>query len=86
MPRAISMRHVVVPAGDRTDFRERARRSLAHYTGRGCHYWLFEESQMPGAYVEFFEAKDRDTLVRAHGDAPQPVPESARLYVEVELT
>jgi hypothetical protein len=83
--RAISIRNTVVPAGDRAEFRERARRSLAHYSERGCRYWLFEESQMPGAYVEFFEAKDRDTLVRAHGDAPVPVLESARLYVEVEL-
>ena len=80
------MRHTSVPAGQRAEFREDARRSRAHYTGRGCNYWLFEESQLPGAYVEFFEAKDRDTLVRAHGDAPKPVLESARLYVEVELT
>ena len=80
------MRHTVVPAGERSEFRERARQSHAHYTGRACHYWLFEESQMPGAYVEFFEAKDRETLVKAHGDAPIPVLESARLYVEVELT
>jgi hypothetical protein len=80
------MRHTVVPAGERSEFHERARRSHAHYAGRDCHYWLFEESQMPGAYVEFFEAKDRETLVKAHGDAPIPVLESARLYVEVDLT
>jgi len=80
------MRHTVVPTAERTEFRERARKARAHYAGRGCHYWLFEESQMPGAYVEFFEANDRETLVRAHGDAPTPVLESARLYVEVELT
>jgi hypothetical protein len=86
VPRAISMRHTVVPAADRGGFREEARRAHSHYTGRGCHYWLFEVCQMPGAYVEFFEAKDKDTLVRAHGDAPRPVLESARLYVEVELT
>jgi hypothetical protein len=32
------------------------------------------------------EAKDRATLVQAHGDAPMPVLESARLYVQVELS
>ena len=79
------MRHTNVPAAQRAEFRARARRSHQHYTGRGCHYWLFEESQRPGAYVEFFEAQDRDTLERAHDDAPVPAAESARLYVEVEL-
>lgn len=86
MARAISMRHTVVPAAERNKFRERARRALAHYSGNGCHYWLFEEASLPGAYVEFCEANDRDTLLRAHREAPRPVLESARMYVEVELT
>jgi hypothetical protein len=83
--RAISMRHTVVTTNERNEFRARARLSRAHYAENGCQYWLFEEASLPGAYVEFFEAKDRDTLLRAHRDAPQPVLESARLYVEVEL-
>lgn len=86
MPRAISMRHTVVPAAEKTEFRERARKSQAHYTGKGCSYWLFEEASLPGAYVEFMEAKDRATLVQAHGDAPVPVLDSARLYIQVELS
>lgn len=86
MPRAISMRQTVVPSHDRDEFRDRARLTLAHYSAKACQYWLFEEASLPGAYVEFFEAKDRDTLVRAHRDAPQPVLDSARLYVEVDLT
>ena len=80
------MRQTVVPAGDRDEFREKAGRARAHYTARGCHYWLFEEATLPGAYVEFFEANDRDTLLKAHSDAPQPILESARMYVEVELS
>lgn len=85
MPRALSMRHTIVPAAEKADFRERARQSLAHYSGKGCNYWLFEEAGLPGAYLEFFEAGDRDTLQRAHGDAPMPVLDSARLYIQVEL-
>jgi hypothetical protein len=80
------MRQTVVPSGDRNEFRDRARQSQSHYAGKGCKYWLFEEASLPGAYVEFFEANDRDTLLRAHRDAPQPVLESARMYVEVELS
>ena len=86
MPRAISMRQTVVPAADRDEFLERASRSRAQYSGRGCRYWLFEEATLPGAYVEFFEATDRPTLLAAHSDAPQSIPDSARMYVEVELT
>ena len=86
MPRAISMRQTVVPTGDRDEFIERASRSRAHYGGRGCSYWLFEEATLPGAYVEFFEASDRSKLLEAHRDAPQPILESARMYVEVELS
>ena len=86
MPRAISMRHTVVPSSEKAEFRERARQSQSHYVGKGCNYWLFEEASLPGAYVEFMEAKDRATLVQAHGDAPVPVLESARLYVQVELS
>jgi hypothetical protein len=36
--------------------------------------------------VEFFEGKDRESLQHAHRGAPDPVRESARMYVEVELT
>ena len=80
------MRQTIVTSGDRDEFRERARRSQSHYAGKGCRYWLFEESSLPGAYMEFFESNDRETLLAAHRDAPQPVLESARMYVEVELT
>ena len=80
------MRHTVVPSGDKAAFRERARAARAHYADLGCQYWLFEEASLPGAYVEFFEAKDRETLLKAHRGAPDPVRDSARMYVEVELS
>ena len=86
MARAISFRHTVVPLGDKKEFRERARAAYQYYSGLGCEYVLFEEASLPGAYVEFFEAKDRETLLRAHRGAPDPVRDSARMYVEVELT
>ena len=86
MARAISMRQTIVPLAERDAFRERAQLSRAHYTGMGCRYWLFEEGSLPGAYLEFFEGDDRDKLLAAHRDAPQPVLESARMYIEVELS
>ena len=80
------MRHTVVPLADRQEFRERARLARKHYSGVGCQYWLFEEASLPGAYVEFFEGKDRESLLRAHRDAPSAILDSARMYVEVELS
>ena len=85
MPRAISMRHTIVPLPERDEFRDTARRAQKHYAAAGCHYWLFEESSLPGAYVEFFEASAPDTLQQAHRGAPSPIADSARMYVEVEL-
>ena len=86
MPRAVSMRHTVVPTGNREEFRSRARESRSHYVNSGCRYWLYEEDQLPGAYVEFFEATDLETLERAHRSARGGPHASARVYVEVELT
>ena len=80
------MRHTIVTVSERGEFRDRAGRARAHYAKAGCHYWLFEEASLPGAYVEFFEAENREALLRAHRDAPEPVAESARIYVEVELS
>lgn len=89
MPRAIAMRHTIVPPAERGEFRAQARQALAHFSSAGCHYWLFEEEQLPGAFVEFFEAADAETLVSARRAAPAgsgaPL-DSGRLYVEVDLT
>ena len=86
MPRAISMRHTIVPSGDRAEFRERAGHAKTHYTRAGCQYWLFEESSLAGAYVEFFEADNVESLRQAHRAAADPLIESARMYVEVKLS
>ncbi len=86
MPRALSIKHTVVPSADREAFRKRVRIAKSHYTSAGCHYWLFEEQSLPGAFVEFYEAPDAAILSAAHRDAPNALVDAARLYVEVELT
>ena len=86
MPRVLSMRHTIVPAADRGEFHDRARRLQAHYSARGCHYWLFEETSLPGAYVEFFEAGNTTTLEQAHAGASGTIDVAARTYTEVDLS
>ena len=48
--------------------------------------WAFEEAELPGAFLEFVEAADRETLTRAHEAAPDPVIDPNRVYMEVELS
>ncbi len=86
MPRALSMQRTVVPPGDRPRFFERARSREAHYTAAGCQFWLFEEAALPGAFVEFAEARDLATLKAAHASAPEPMLDPGRIYQQVETT
>jgi hypothetical protein len=81
--RALSMRHTVVPTADREAFRGRAREIRDHCKKAGCNYWLFEESDLPGAYVEFFEAPSPPALENAHKTSAHP---PSRVYVEIDLT
>ncbi len=85
MPRVLSLRHTVVTPAHRNVFHDRAGRLRAHYAGRRCRYWLFEDETQPGAYVEFFEAGDRRVLENAHASAPDAGDTPKRTYVEIEL-
>ncbi|HTR79400.1 MAG TPA: hypothetical protein VMH39_14885 [Gemmatimonadaceae bacterium] len=60
-------------------------RKRAHYTHANCKFWVFEEVELPGAFIEFFEAADLQTLAKAHAAAPDGVLDAARVYAEVEL-
>lgn len=85
MSRALTLQRSIVPPGDRKKFMERLRARRAYYTGVNCRFWVFEESDLPGAYIEFIEAADEKTLADALAGAPQHVVDSARIYHEVEL-
>ncbi|HET7564923.1 MAG TPA: hypothetical protein VFJ96_08005 [Gemmatimonadaceae bacterium] len=85
MPRALTLQRSIVPPADRKKFMERLRARRSYYTGANCEFWVFEESDMPGAYIEFIEAADERTLADALTGAPQHVLDAARIYHEVEL-
>jgi hypothetical protein len=85
MARVLSMQRTVVPPADREHFRERAMARAAHYAASGCQYWVFEEIALPGAFVEFTEARDAETLRAAHASAAEPPLAPARLYAQMEL-
>ena len=86
MPRSLSMQRTVVPPGDRAKFLERVKAREAHYTSVGCQFWLFEEAALPGAFIEFTEARDAASLKDAHASADWPPLDPARIYTQVELS
>lgn len=85
MPRVLSIQRTLVTPPDRQKFAERLKRKHQYYAQANCRFWAFEETGLPGAFLEFFEAPDAATLTRAHASAPERVLDPARLYHEVEL-
>ena len=85
MGRALTSQRSVVLGPEREAFLQRLRARRDYYTKAGCNYWVFEEWEMPGAFVEFIEAPDPKRLREAIVNAPERGPGSARIYEEVEL-
>ena len=85
MPKALTVHRTLVTPNERERFYERMKRKQQHYTKAKCHFWVFEEASLPGAFLEFVEAADATTLAKAHAAAPEPALDTARIYTEVEL-
>jgi hypothetical protein len=85
MSRALTIQRTLVTPPERERFQEKLRRKQEYYTKANCRFWVFEEAGLPGAFLEFFEAADAQTLAKAHAGAPEPVLDPNRVYAEVEL-
>lgn len=85
MPRALTVQRTLIPPQERKRYADRLVRRHAYYASAGCRFWAFEEAALPGAFLEFFEAPDVETLARAHQGAPDPILDAGRVYLEVEL-
>ncbi len=86
MPRALSIKRSIVPLSERAKYLERLKARKEHYQRASCEFWVFEEAALTGAFIEFVEAANAETLEAAHVAAPEPVLDPARIYTEVELT
>ena len=84
MPRCLTIQRTLVTPNDRAKFAERLERKRTYYTQAGCRFWVFEETSLPGAFLEFYEAPDAITLKKAHASAPERILDPARIYHEVE--
>ena len=85
MPRALTLNRTIVPLPDRDRFFTRARALRTHFQARGCQYWVFEDAALPGAFIEFAEGTDVDTLTSAYSSAPESGVDPERIYREVAL-
>jgi hypothetical protein len=86
MSRALAMQRTIVPMAERKKHLERARMRRTYYLHANCRYWVFEEAGLAGAFIEFVEASDRDTLDAALENAPDRLIDPARVYEEVEIS
>jgi hypothetical protein len=64
---------------------ERLQKRKAYYASAGCSFWVFEEAQLNGAFIEFTEAPNRETLSNALANATDQVLDANRIYQEVTL-
>jgi hypothetical protein len=85
VPRALVMKRTIVPLPERSRYMERLQKRKAYYSKAGCNFWVFEEAGLNGAFIEFTEAPDRDTLQSALTDAPDVVLDANRIYQEIAL-
>ena len=85
MPRRLTIQRTTVPFSERENYFARLKASKAHYNQANCRFWVFEESSLPGAFVEFTEADDDVSLTNAHATAPHRVLDPARIYYETEI-
>jgi hypothetical protein len=83
--RALALQRTIVVPTERVRFLGRARQLRGHYATRECRYWLFEDSQLPGAFIEFTEADTMAALTTALAGAQEFVIDPARIYQEVEF-
>lgn len=85
MGRALTLQRTLVPKGDREKYFERVLRKRDYYQAAKCRFWVFEETSLPGAFIEFFEADDPAVLARAHAASPERIVDAGRVYTQVEI-
>jgi hypothetical protein len=85
MSRALTIQRTTVTPPERDRFFEKSKRKQEYYTKANCRFWVFEELGLPGAFLEFVEASDPQTLAKALANAPDQLLDPKRIYAEVEL-
>ena len=53
MPKALTIQRSTVPSAERANYTKRLKALRSHYAAANCRFWVFEESSLPGAFIEF---------------------------------
>ena len=83
--RALTLQRSIVPRSERAKYMHKLRARRAYYTNAKCRFWVFEETDLAGAFIEFIEAEDPALLAKALAEAPESLVDASRIYQEVEL-
>ena len=86
MPRVLTMQRSIVPKLDRQKFLDRLPQKKAYFQRSRCRYWVFEDVELTGAFIEFMEADDLETLLAARADSPERNERPVPIYKELELS
>lgn len=87
MPRALTIERTAIPSSDRERYMASVRAKAAHFRAAQCRFWVFEDAEVRGSFIEFAEAADEETLGMAYCTLSEseslrfPIP----LYQHVEL-
>ncbi len=65
MPRALAIRHLTVPEGERAGYLARLAERTASARACGHHLWAFADERRADRVVEFVETRDRAALATA---------------------
>jgi hypothetical protein len=85
-PRHLTMQRSIVPQSERKKYMERLKQKRDYFARADCRFWVFEEASLPGAFLEFIEAADAETLANAQAGAPEKMLDPNRIYREVEIS
>jgi hypothetical protein len=83
--RALTLRRSIVPLADRKKFLQKVKTRRTYFVGAGCRFWVFEESDLSGAFVEFIESDEAKTLAKALAESPDQPADAVRIYEEVDV-
>lgn len=86
MARALTIQRTIVPPAERKRYLERAKQRKSYYSRAKCSFWVFEEADLTGAFIEFTEAPDRETLQAALAGASDLALDVNRIYQEISLS
>lgn len=85
MPRALTIERTAIPSSERERYMGSLRAKAAHFRAAQCRFWVFEDAEVRGSFIEFAEGDDEQALGMAYCTLPEPLRFPIPLYQLVEL-